>query len=581
MVHSSDPYLTQQLISYIGNKRALLGPLATVFAELLPERSRRAQVLLDPFCGSGSVARLGRRLGFRVYANDVEEYAWWINSAYLGITAGELASLFRGDGGIDAVVTELNALPPRNGYLSANFAPKDTETADYRTERLFYTTENARRIDAIRTEIERRYPQDTTRLPPFDAVDARPVDAAAREKQLLVAVLLWQASVHANTSGVFKAYHHGFGGFGGDSLGRIRSAVRLHRPVLVDSGGPGWTSCLDAVRFLRERSGDLCYLDPPYNQHQFGSNYHLLNSIARWDRPPVSPSIGDDGRLLDKAGIRRDWTETRSRFCSRRLAGDALRHLLDTVDARFIVLSYGTGGMIPIEPLIDLLADHGQVDVRTIDHAAYRGGRQSPARQTRATELLFVVERPGMQVGSSAGSRLQASTSGGRAAALCQVEKARVASLLRGPLHPTRAAALLGLADGALSIGAGSVRVRHGYRVDEPIHAALLPGDLESVRALGERIEAALCRSPEEEAAVICGILDLPAARQPSVADRRALVRRLLTLLKRLAFRKYRDRFLVLSERLLSCADRLPDRYPGLAAGLTRIGAVAKRRFAA
>ena len=270
---AADGYLSDQLIAYIGNKRALLPFLRGVFSAL-PLDPRRS-TFLDPFSGSGSVSRLARSMGFAVRANDWEPYSYIINSCHLGLCPADLGALFPSGGGITAVLDELNSLPsppPERRYISRHYAPRTTEGADWRTERLFYTTENALRIDAIRQRIEEMFPGTPAVEPDF------------LRKAALLAPLLYQAATHTNTSGVFKACHKGFGGHGRDGLRRIMGPVLLRLPVLWDSPARAEVACTDAAAFLSTRTGELCYLDPPYAVHQYGSNYFMLNSIALWDR---------------------------------------------------------------------------------------------------------------------------------------------------------------------------------------------------------------------------------------------------------------------------------------------------------
>jgi len=186
------PYLTEQLIAYIGNKRALLPFLHEVFARLELPGSRT--LFLDPFAGSGAVARLARMMGFAVEANDWEYYSFIINTCHLGIGMTELGGLFADHGGLARVLADLNGLraptAADDAYISRHYAPRSTEKADWRTERLFYTRENALIIDAVRARIEAMYP-------------GLPEGTAFREKALLIAALLYQAATHTNTSGVF------------------------------------------------------------------------------------------------------------------------------------------------------------------------------------------------------------------------------------------------------------------------------------------------------------------------------------------------------------------------------------------
>ncbi len=369
---AEDAYLKRQLIPYIGNKRRLLPFLGAVFEELEGERPVRS--FLDPFAGSGAVARLARVRGWRVTAGDWEPFSAEINRCHLCLDSRRLPGLFAGRGGLEAVLAEMNGLPPppeERRYVARHYAPRETSTADYRRERLFYTAENALRIDAIRNRIEELYP-----------AGARD-EAAAAERSVLLAGLLYGAATHTNTSGVFKACHKGFGGHGREALGRILAPILLEPPVLIDGREPARVVCAEATETARAHSADLCYLDPPYNKHQYGSNYHLLNTIALWDRPPVSDELGPDGRLRFKAAIRADWTATRSDYCVRARAPEALRELLDAVDADRIVMSYSSDGIISLEQLRSILEEHGRLSVRSSGYVKYPGGRQSAAREIR------------------------------------------------------------------------------------------------------------------------------------------------------------------------------------------------------
>ena len=122
------PYLSEQLIAYIGNKRALLPFLARVFNSLTGEHS--AVTFLDPFCGSGSVSRLARHLGFSTYANDWEYYAEIVTRCHVTVQQRDLESLFLNRGGVEEVFRRLNTEGHKNktpGYISRHFAPENTD----------------------------------------------------------------------------------------------------------------------------------------------------------------------------------------------------------------------------------------------------------------------------------------------------------------------------------------------------------------------------------------------------------------------------------------------------------------------
>ncbi|MFP4113002.1 MAG: DNA adenine methylase [Spirochaetota bacterium] len=504
--------LTSDLISYIGNKRRILPYLADVLAPLV-EASEKT-TFLDPFCGSGVVSRLARHLGCTVAANDWEPYAHAVTVPYLENRPADLPGLFAPFGGVSAVYDRLNACrEPSTRYISLHYAPEDTERPRLGAERLFYTTENARIIDAVRDEIDRLAP------------NGRDVECG-RVRRILLSSLLQQASVHANTSGVFKAYHRGFGGLGRDALGRIMRPIRLDPPMIPD-GPVGGASCVDAGEFVSSRPADVCYLDPPYASHQYGSNYFMLNTILRWDRPPVDERRDERGMLLSKAGIRPDWTDTRSPFCSRRGAPRAIRDLLDKIDARFIVVSYSTDGIVALEELAEMLAERGALDVRSIDYTTYRGGKQSMTRSRSNGEFVFVAD-----TSRRADSR---GTSVLPVAVAASIARSRRRAIEDKRFNPERMAESFDCRPGYVVLSDGwfaETTDRYEIAIPDP-PGDLAPGDLDRVELLLAR---AACRDHMEE-------LEIVLSLAWSQADSRRYLRRAVSCLRQFAHRKYREQF--------------------------------------
>ena len=543
------PYLNSQLIAYIGNKRSLLPFLHGVFSELLDGKPHA--VFFDPFAGSGAVCRLAKAMGLSVAANEWEPYSEIINQCHIALDAGALGSLFKGRGGVRSVFEELNSLSDTGcEYIAKYFAPRDTHHADYRVERLFYTRENALFIDRVRERIESWYPE-----------------RESPERAVLLASLLYQAATHANTNGVFKAYHRGFGGFGGDALSRIMKPMALQIPVLIDGADRCRVYREDAQRFVRRGVADVCYLDPPYNQHQYGSNYHLLNTIALWDKPEIGSDLGADGRLRRKAGIREDWVKTKSRFCYRSTANEAMHELLGAVDARYIALSYNTEGIIPFWELFEILAETGDVSIRTADYVLYRGGKQSLTRDTYNQEFLFILDRT---TGVSGNARI--------AAERFLLER-KVGILLRAVFSPDRVRERFEWSSDLLTYRfAGNrevrLRTRFGYELGEIVT------DLTSLKdcELSELYEALLyCRvvDRQEEANIL---IDLLKPGLPSAESRR-FQRQLVSVVKKYAFKKYRNQFSHTVARIREQLGNNHETYALLLEGLDSVEKIATLRF--
>jgi len=359
-------YLTTQLLTYIGNKRALLGHIGTALGRAKKRLGKHRLRILDAFSGSGVVSRYFKAHAAFLASNDIEDYAAVVARCYLrnrsSVDIDEL----------DAIVRELNrrvddpSFPP--GFIEELYAPRD-ESRIAKQDRVFYTCRNARRLDNYRRLIE---------------------TLGASERELVLGPLLSEASVHANTAGVFKGFYKdrrtGIGRFGGtnaDALTRIKGEIRLELPVLSRFECEVAVFQEDANALVRHLpSLDLAYFDPPYNQHPYGSNYFMLNLLVRYRRPE---------RISKVSGIPVDWRRSGYNVRSRSLV--LLRDLLRAVDAKFILISFNNEGFVTPKQMLSMLADIGSVEVIETTYNTFRGSRNLRKRSLHVTEQLFLVER--------------------------------------------------------------------------------------------------------------------------------------------------------------------------------------------
>ncbi len=560
-----DPYLSAQLIPYLGNKRALLPHLSRAFGELAegfcPAVSGPVR-FLDAFAGSGSVSRLAKRLGFKVAANDWEPYSKALNECWLAMGPKDLKAAF--PCGVEAAFEAWNRMHPGHPaydgaafgepYLARWYAPERTEAPRLGRERLFYTAENARFIDSARNRLELDYPNPEPGSPAYHARTA-----------LLGAILL-EAAVHSNTSGVFKAYHRGFGGHGKDALGRIMARMELEPPLLAEGPAVELAST-DAAAFLSGRCADIVYLDPPYNQHQYGSNYHLLNTICRWDRPPMPLELGPDGSLLRKAGIPDGWRATSSAFCSRPSSKAALKSVLDAADARAIVLSWNGEGFLSDEEIVALLADKGALEARALSYVQYRGGRQSEARANPNNEFLFIVRRDEAPAGAEAAlEQLRRSSALNRAAnSSYDPERLRRWFVVEG--------AALRLRDAAA--GTAPLPLRDERRLAPEAVPAMIALGRDAWRELSAALESARCRSASEELDSLISLLNADGDR-PLRRGKGMYAREALRHLRKLAHPRYETVFYRYLDALEAVAG---ESYPAsFAAGLRDLRELAAKR---
>lgn len=361
-----DPsYLKQQLLTYIGNKRALLPFIEAGLLEVKRRLGRDRITVADLFSGSGVVARMMRRHARVIHCNDLEQYSAVVNRCYQTDAAAVDAR---------ALASELARLrsatrdDTRPGFIADLYAPIN-DLAIVPGERVFYTRRNAIFLDAFCRALE----TTPEALRPF-----------------VLAPVLSQASMYANTSGVFKGFYknrEGVGQFGGTSsnaLTRILRHIEVTAPILSQVECEAHVHRQDANNLVRELPDvDVAYLDPPYNQHPYGSNYFMLNLLCDYRRPAEVSRV---------SGIPTDWN--RSAYNKPQHAADALFDVVRQVRAKFVLISYSSEGFITPEHFREELARIGTLSVMDKRYNTFRGCRNLADRAIYVTENLYLVEKP-------------------------------------------------------------------------------------------------------------------------------------------------------------------------------------------
>ena len=387
-------FLQNQLITYIGNKRALLDFIGSGVAEVQKRLAGSGQTkskltCLDLFAGSGIVSRYLKQFSSAVTVNDLENYSCIINRCYLSnkskIDIGGLQSQHQNlCKKIDRKMASLEKSSEgfkKAGFISELYAPASEDQIE-KGERCFYTPYNAAYLDIARQLIEKELEPEL--------------------RDFFIAPLLSEASIHANTAGIFKGFYKNsktgtgqFGGNGRNALSRIRGKISLPFPVFSNFDCKSRVFSCDANALVQDPSlydkafttngvFDLAYFDPPYNQHPYGSNYFMLNLIADYKRP-------DTEKISRVSGIPKDWN--RSDYNKKRRVAEVFVDLVRNVRARYVLVSFNSEGFIPKDEMIELLSSCGKVDVLEADYNAFRGSRNLSGRDIHVKEFLFLVEK--------------------------------------------------------------------------------------------------------------------------------------------------------------------------------------------
>ncbi len=389
-------FVEKKLVAYIGNKRKLIPLILKAIEEIKKRGNKKIDPrgwFVDYFSGTGVVARLGKSLGFKTIANDWEKYSFIVNKGFLENSQEDL-KLFQSEGGVEKVLKELNSLTnfnKKNSYIAKYYCPQNDNKANPLRERLFYTKKNGIIIDNIREKIDELFPLPKRANGLYNAQELKII----KKKNLLLALLLYEASKRANTSGVFKAFHHGFGGKNQDALNRILGKVELSSPDLSKNNQFCKAYNLDALELakkIKKQQAEIVYLDPPYNQHQYGSNYHLLNTIALNDKPKVNKEFMINGKKKDKSAIRKDWIKTKSDLCYKKKAQDYFEKLISEINSKYLLISYSTEGIIDFDSMLNLLSKKGKLAIVTSSYTRYRGGRQSNFTSKKNVEFIIIVD---------------------------------------------------------------------------------------------------------------------------------------------------------------------------------------------
>ncbi len=352
---------------YIGNKTRLL-PFLT---ESLGTLGIRGGVACDPFAGTASVGRALKTRGWRVHSGDVLalSYAFQVARVSLDATPDFDRRLLERPGrrtdrstSLRAVLDLLAALPPVHGFVSEHYSPAGAAAAEH--GRMYFTPANAGAIDAVRTRI-------------LAWSEAGLLDVG--REQLLLAVLLQAADRVANTTGVYASFVKSWQPNATRPL-----ELRAVRPTVPPNpAATGCTAHLGTATDLLARLGevDLLYLDPPYNERQYPGYYHVPELIARGWEPP--PSLRGKTGLIPDSDLRSDW-------CRRSRAEQALTDLLESAEARHILLSYNEEGLIPADRIEGALRSRGQPDsYRRLElgYRRYRSDADGPGRSYRGDRV--------------------------------------------------------------------------------------------------------------------------------------------------------------------------------------------------
>jgi len=351
-------FVLQPMITYIGNKRKLVPWIMEIIQEIGTNLT-----VLDGFAGSGVVSRALMSICSELHSNDMEYYSYILLKCFLETPT--LEQIGRIDRHFDAILK----IPAETGYIATLYSPENT-AKPLDGERCFYTRENAMFIDASIKYIEGVEPDI---------------------KHYLMGPLLIKASINVNTAGVFRGFYKKdgighFGGAGENALERILAPIRIEKPIWSTSSCKSvcyQSDINELILTCKDKQFDVIYLDPPYNEHPYGSNYFMLNLIANGQEPIDCSKV---------SGIPKIWNK--SAFNGRGSAFDTMVLLLRNClqKARYVLISYNNEGLITNWSTI---FESLQCNVKKYEkeYDTYHGSRNLSTRNKKVIEIMYLINK--------------------------------------------------------------------------------------------------------------------------------------------------------------------------------------------
>lgn len=336
-------------MEYLGNKRNLSEFIQNIIDETAVDVPKE---IVDLFCGTSTMSISFKRNNYKVIANDFLYFCYLSAKAKLNINREPLfekiIKLIPNDSSYtpyENVIRYLNSLEEVQGFIYKNYSPASIENCEY--ERMYFTKENAAKIDAIRMKIKEWGNFITS-----------------EEEALLITDLLEATSNVSNVAGTYGCYMKHW-------KKRALCEIRLEKSTIYDNNEKEHIIFnKDANELSTEISYPIVYLDPPYTKRQYSAYYHILETIALYDNPDIS----------GKTGLR-DWSKKNSNYCYKKKASKALKDLIEKLDCKYIFLSYNSDGQINHENIIDILESKGTVTFHEIDYKRYKSNNHNNEKE--------------------------------------------------------------------------------------------------------------------------------------------------------------------------------------------------------
>lgn len=351
---------------YIGSKKFLLPFIEDSVRAVVNLDHPEELVFCDLFAGTGVVGTCFKDIGCRVIANDLQYYSYVLNQQSIG-NSGEL--LFRAlqdtipqlvnannqEERLIEVCRYLDNLQGKRGFVYKNYCCGSLKTCGF--ERMYFTPQNGQKCDAIRHTIEDWFKHELI---------------TREEYFYLLATLIENIDKVANTASVYGAFLKHYKKNAQKRM--VMEPLSIHLSNLQHQ-----VYCEDANELAKRISADIIYIDPPYNERQYSAYYHVLETIAKDDKP----------LLHGKTGLR-DYNTQKSNYCYKDKVLRTFADLIANVRCQYIFVSYNSDGLMTPDEIETILRTKGDYHCFSRTYTRYRADKLD-ARQYKQTEVVEYI----------------------------------------------------------------------------------------------------------------------------------------------------------------------------------------------
>ena len=344
---------------YIGSKKNLLDFIGSSIVKVI---DAECKIFCDLFAGTGIVGSYFKNKGYSIISNDLQYYSYVLNRNIIGnnkhLLFDKLETLIPNLSSTGAsyrkysVCEYLSNLAPVEGFIYKEFCQGGT--ADKDVTRLYFSDSNGKLCDAIRIQIEQ------WRVNNLVSDD---------EYYFLLASLLSSIGSRANTTGIYGAFLKKFNSSSSLDMTLVPNEFNISPNTHQVYNDP-------ANVLVKKINTDIMYLDPPYNHRQYASNYHLLETIARYDNPA----------LTGIAGLR-DCSKQKSLYCSKTQVAEHFEELITNIKAKYIFLSYNNEGLMSLDDIKRIMGKRGEYGCIEQVYQRYKADK-TEAREHKAASTI-------------------------------------------------------------------------------------------------------------------------------------------------------------------------------------------------